>query len=49
MGSCEENLEQIETVKVNKHVSKHLLNTASGLKIHYFSSPPRIIPRNKEE
>lgn len=46
---AEEKLEQIKTVKVNRHVSKHLLNTASSCKIHYFSSLPRIIPRNKEE
>lgn len=46
---AEESPKQLEIVKVNRHIHKHLINIASGLETHYCSSPLRIIPRDKEE
>lgn len=45
----EETCKQLKIVKVNRRISKHLINIAYGLEIHYCSSPLRVIPRDEEE
>jgi hypothetical protein len=45
---AEENPRKLEIVKVNRQISKRLINRACDLKIHYCSSPLRVISRDKE-
>lgn len=45
---AEENPRKLEIVKVNRQISKRLINRACDLEIHYCSSPLRVISRGKE-